>query len=113
MIGSLIKAPALDPIGGILLSLYIIYEWAETLLETVTKLSGRVCGSQEISRALYLILRFKAVTSVSALECYHSGDDIIVEADVVLPHDIALKEAHDIGEVLTYALECLNEVERA
>ncbi|KDN39758.1 hypothetical protein K437DRAFT_258933 [Tilletiaria anomala UBC 951] len=113
VLGAFLKAPALDPIGGIALSIYIISEWVHTLAETVTKLSGSVCGSHEIARALYLILRFKAVRSVSAFEMFHSGDDMIVECDLVLPSTINLKDAHDVAEIMTYCTECLSEVERA
>jgi divalent metal cation (Fe/Co/Zn/Cd) transporter len=37
----------------------------------------------------------------------------LVEVDVVLPHAMALKEAHDIGEGLQIKLERLPEVARA
>ncbi|PWN38407.1 uncharacterized protein FA14DRAFT_143465 [Meira miltonrushii] len=113
VVGSKLGWPALDPIGGVCLSIYIIAEWLETLTETVTKLSGAVGSSHDISRALYLILRFRSVNSVSALEVYHAGDDMIVEADVVLPHTMALKEAHDAGEVITYGMELLSGIERS
>ena len=86
-------------------SLYIIYEWLSTLFETITKLSGAVGASESISRSLYMITRFNAIKSVSAFELYHSGDDIIVEADVVLPQAITLKDAHDIGEILQVRCE--------
>lgn len=113
VIGSKLGWPALDPVGGVCLSIYIIHEWLETLTETVSKLTGAVGSSQDISRALYLILRFRSVNSVSAFELYHAGDDMIVEADVVLPHSLALKEAHDLGEIITYCTEGIALIERA
>lgn len=84
----------------------------ETLAETVTKLSGAVASASEISRALYLVTRFRSVNSISAFELYHSGDNMIAEADMVLPHSIPLKEAHDLGEVIVYCAESLSEIER-
>lgn len=36
-----------------------------------------------------------------------------MEVDIVLPEDMTLKEAHDIGEPLQQKLESLPEVERA
>ncbi|KAE8219648.1 hypothetical protein CF319_g6695 [Tilletia indica] len=110
--GSLLHAPALDPIGGIVLSLYIIKEWLETLGSTVTRLSGAVAGKEHLARALYLVTRFRQVKAVSAFELYYSGDEVIAEADVVLPINTALKEAHDVCEVVTYCLEVL-DIERA
>ncbi|PWN46750.1 hypothetical protein IE53DRAFT_391089 [Violaceomyces palustris] len=113
ILGEKLGIPALDPIGGTLLSLYIIHEWIETLMETVNKLSGSVASSEDVSRCLYLVTRFNSVLSVSAFELFHSGDDLIVEADVVLPRSIALKEAHDLGEIITYCTESIQGVERA
>jgi len=111
-VGSLLKAPALDPIGGIVLSLYIIKEWLETLASTVTRLSGAVAGKEHLARALYLVTRFRSVKAVSAFELYYSGDEVIAEADVVLPLNTPLKEAHDVCEVITYCLEVI-DIERA
>lgn len=113
VIGSKFSWPALDPIGGICLSIYIIAEWLDTLTETVSKLTGAAGTSQDISRALYLVLRFRSINSISAFEMYHAGDDMIVEADVVLPHALALKEAHDLGEIIVYSTEMLGGIERA
>ncbi|PWZ01277.1 hypothetical protein BCV70DRAFT_199620 [Testicularia cyperi] len=113
VVGSKLGWPALDPIGGILLSIYIIYEWIETLWETVSKLSGAVATPIDISKCLYCIVRFNSVRSVSAFELFHSGDNLIVEADIVLPHSISLKESHDLGEIITYCTENIAEVERS
>ena len=113
VIGSLIHAPALDPLGGVILSLYIIKEWLATLGETITKLSGAACGSHEIARPLYLLTRFKSILSVGAFEVYHAGDDMIVEADLVLPIDSSLKDSHDLVETATLGLECLTGILRA
>ncbi len=112
-VGSLLHMPIFDPLGGVLLSLHIIREWLETLAETVARLSGAVCGSQEIARALYLVTRFKSVYSVGQFEVYWSGDESIVEADIILPYDLPLKEAHDIGEIVSYCLESTSGVARA
>ncbi|SJX66573.1 related to cation diffusion facilitator 10 [Sporisorium reilianum f. sp. reilianum] len=113
IVGSKLGWPALDPIGGVVLSVYIIYEWIETLWETVSKLSGAVASATEISKCLYCVVRFNSVNSVSAFELFHSGDNLIVEADIVLPHSISLKEAHDLGEIITYCTENITGVERS
>ncbi len=43
---------------------------------------------------------------------YYFGNRIIAEVDVVLPEDMPLKLAHDIGETLQIAIEKLPFVER-
>ena len=47
------------------------------------------------------------------MRCYTFGDTYFAEIDVVLPPDMPLCEAHDIGESLQEKVESLNEVERA
>ncbi|CAO1616488.1 unnamed protein product [Parajaminaea phylloscopi] len=111
-LGSWLGLPALDPIGGVVLSLYIISEWLGTLVETTTKLSGARASPAELARVLYLVHRFKAVEYVSACEVYHTGDDLTVEMDIVLPVETPLKGAHDYGEIITYCVETLPAVER-
>lgn len=104
-LGSWLCMPALDPIGGIVLSLYIISEWLATLVETTTKLSGARASPQELARILYLVARFRSVEYISSCEVYHTGDDLTVEMDIILPVTMPLKQAHDLGEIATYATE--------
>lgn len=94
-------------------SLYIISEWLSTLIATTTKLSGARASSSDLARVLYLITRFKSVKSISACEMYYAGDETVVEADVVLPVGMPLKEVHDTMEILAYCLETMPSVGRA
>ncbi|CAC5403466.1 Metal tolerance protein 6,Metal tolerance protein 9,Metal tolerance protein 10,Metal tolerance protein 5 [Mytilus coruscus] len=53
------------------------------------------------------------VQYVDTVRAFHFGNNFLVEVDIVLPEDMTLKEAHDIGEPLQQKLERLKEVERA
>jgi len=53
------------------------------------------------------------VTHVDTVRAFHFGNDFLVEVDIVLPADMTLMEAHDIGESLQQRLENLQGVERA
>ncbi len=44
---------------------------------------------------------------------YYFGNRLLVELDIVLAETMPLKEAHDIGESLQFAIERLDIVERA
>jgi hypothetical protein len=50
---------------------------------------------------------------VDTVRAYHLANGYLVEVDIVLPHDMMLKEAHDIGESLQHRLEAVEMVERA
>ena len=113
VIGQYLGWRLLDPIGGGLLSLYIISEWVATLADTTSKLTGKVASAQDVSRCLYLVSRFSLVQAISGFEMYHVGDTMVAEVDVVLPMSFKLKEAHDLGEIITYCIESLTGIERA
>ncbi|KAL7410980.1 cation efflux family-domain-containing protein [Mrakia frigida] len=86
----------LDPLGGVVLSIYIIYEWLQTLHENFINLSGRMADHDEFCRILYLVSRFKGIIEISEIQIYHVGEDFIVEVDVILPPNTSLHCAHDL-----------------
>ncbi|KAJ6508624.1 hypothetical protein C8R45DRAFT_1208266, partial [Mycena sanguinolenta] len=70
-VGELLKIRQLDPLGGALLSIWVlavIVEWIHTLLENFVKLSGRIASPDHHFRVLYLVSQFKPVLQVSYLE---------------------------------------------
>ncbi|KIH50979.1 cation efflux family protein [Ancylostoma duodenale] len=77
----------LDPIGAILVSIYILYTWVNTGWEHLSKLSGKSAKPEFINR--------------------------IIKVHIVLDEDMPLKVAHDISETLQINIESLPEVERA
>ncbi|KAG2403855.1 Metal tolerance protein [Vigna angularis] len=54
-----------------------------------------------------------AVRHIDTVRAYTFGSHYFVEVDIVLPADMQLQEAHDIGESLQEKLELLPEIERA
>ncbi|KAK4055623.1 hypothetical protein OIV83_000169 [Microbotryomycetes sp. JL201] len=113
-VGQLLGWRVLDPIGGLLLSVYIIVEWIETLFDNVVKLTGRRAMPSEHQRVAYLLTRFSPlIRGVQHLSVYHAGDHYVVEVDIVLPPDIALTTAHDLGEAAQYSIEQLEGIDRA
>ena len=41
------------------------------------------------------------------------AEAMVAEVDVVLPMSFQLKEAHDLGEIITYCIESITGIERA
>lgn len=103
-----------DPAGALFLSCYIIYCWGETALEHIDHLTGATASSEDRQALLYLCSRFaESILQITALNAYHTGDRLTVEVDIVLDAKSSLRDSHDIGEALQYALETLPFVERA
>lgn len=114
LVGNWMEWNWLDPVGAILLSVYIIYEWMGVLLENIRRLTGQAASADDLKELTYMAYRFsKKIVAVDTVRSYYIGDRLLVEIDIVLPPDCPLQEAHDIGEALQNALELLENVERA
>ena len=96
----------LDPLGGIILSLYVIINWSSTSSTHIQNLTGCAATADERNVLLYLTMRFaKTIKQIQGLQAYHSGDKLNVEVDCVLDEGTSLRDSHDLGESLQYVLE--------
>lgn len=107
----------LDPVGALLLSIYVIVSWSMTAFEHIENLAGAVADPKDYKVVLYMAYRFaECIKQITALKVYHAGDNLNVEIDIVFDtenFDLTFRDAHDIAEALQYALETLPMVERA
>ncbi|KAK9127156.1 hypothetical protein Syun_015953 [Stephania yunnanensis] len=104
----------MDPAGAIILALYTIYSWSSTVLENVNSLVGRSAEPEYLRKLTYLCWNHhQAIRHIDTVRAYTFGSYYFVEVDIVLPSDMPLREAHDVGEALQEKLECLPEIERA
>jgi len=113
-VGFYTKTWWLDAMGGILLSFYVIYNWAGTSASHIRNLAGAAATPDERNILLYLTMRFaKTIKQIQGLQAYHAGDKLNVEVDIVLDENISLRDSHDLGESLQYVLESVPTVDRA
>ncbi|KAF2546085.1 hypothetical protein F2Q70_00020027 [Brassica cretica] len=104
----------IDPSGAILIALYTIGTWARTVLENVHSLIGRSAPPDFLAKLTFLIWNHhEQIKHIDTVRAYTFGSHYFVEVDIVLPEDMRLQEAHNIGETLQEKLEQLAEVERA
>jgi cation diffusion facilitator family transporter len=114
LIGHKLNLWWLDPLGAAGLSLFIIYDWAGTCLENVTRLTGEAASNNLERKVLFMAYRFAPlVEGFKSMKCYHAGDGVCVEIDVLMREDEPLSRCHDVAETLQYCLEGLKEVDRA
>ncbi|KAK0840387.1 hypothetical protein LTR03_010613 [Friedmanniomyces endolithicus] len=104
----------LDALGGVVLSIYVIFSWSGVCLDHIRKLTGCAATADERNVLLYLTMRFaKTIKQIQELQAYHAGDKLNVEVDIVLDEGTSLKDSHDLGESLQYVLESVPNVDRA
>ncbi|RWV97237.1 hypothetical protein BHE74_00002699 [Ensete ventricosum] len=104
----------IDPVGAVILALYTIRTWSMTVLENVNSLVGRSAAPEYLQKLTYLCWNHhKAIRHIDTVRAYTFGSHYFVEVDIVLPSEMPLREAHDIGEALQEKLEQLPQIERA
>lgn len=95
----------LDPLGGMLLSLYVIINWSRTSATHIRNLTGAAASADERNILLYTTMRFaKTIKQIQGIEAYHAGDKLNVEVDIVVDEYTSLRDSHDLGESLQYVL---------
>jgi len=104
----------LDPIGAILVSIYIAVTWYITGREHLAMLSGKTAEPDFINRIIKVCIDHdKRIDFIDTVYVYHFGTRFLVEVHVVMDADMSLRVAHDISESLQINIESLPEVERA
>ena len=114
LLGHLLSLWWLDPLGAALLSLFIIYDWSDTCIQNIARLTGSAVSDRILQKVLLLAWRFAPVVEgYKTLTAYHAGDGVWVEVDVIMKEGEKVGRAHDVAETLQYCLEGLREVDRA
>jgi divalent metal cation (Fe/Co/Zn/Cd) transporter len=104
----------LDPLGGLFLSFYIMWNWGQTAAEYIRRLTGAAASADDHSILLYMTMRFsRVIRKIQNLKAYYASDKLNVEVDLVLDEGTSLRDSHDVGESLQYILESVPTVDRA
>lgn len=102
-----------DPVGAILIGVYIIVNWFITAYEQIKMITGYTASPDFINKLTWLILQHdNRICYIDDLKAFHFGNNYLVEVDLVLPETIGFRDSHDLGETLQIKLEKLEEVER-
>ena len=103
-----------DPLGAMAMSVYIVINWWRTGREHIKMLTGYTAQPEFISKLTWVSLNHhEKILKIDTVRAFHFGNNFLVEVDIVLPMNMQLEEAHDIGESLQHRLESLDGVERA
>jgi divalent metal cation (Fe/Co/Zn/Cd) transporter len=87
--------------------------WAQTGLHYFRCLAGRTAEPRFLSQLTFIASHHHdAIQQIDTVRAYHFGEGFLVEIDVVVPPNMLLREAHDVGESLQFKIEKLPQVER-
>jgi len=101
-----------DPVAGVLISIYIIWTWVMTGHEQVEMIVGKKAEPEFLRMIQELAEAHHPCVTLDEMKAYHFGPKYLVELEVVMPEETPLRESHDIGVELQHKIEMLEEVER-
>ena len=101
-----------DPIGAVVISVYIIWSWAQTGLEQLDLVVGRAADPAFLDLVREMAETHDPTATLDQIRAYHFGPRFLVEVEIVLQPDTPLRESHDVGIVLQHKIERLEQVER-
>ncbi|XP_033764124.1 metal tolerance protein 11-like isoform X3 [Pecten maximus] len=102
-----------DPVGAILISLYIAVTWYILGRIQVRIITGLTAKPEFLSKIIWICLNHhRDIRYVTSVKAVHSGYTFVVEVGILLPEDMSLKAAHTIGESLEKVLENTQHVDR-
>ncbi|KAJ1718720.1 hypothetical protein LPJ53_006356 [Coemansia erecta] len=104
----------IDPIGGLIVALFIMRSWASMAISQARLLIGASASTQLLNQLTYMaMVHDPRIQFVDTVRAYHVGEDVYVEIDIVMDENTPLYESHDVGESLQILVEKQPGVQRA
>jgi cation diffusion facilitator family transporter len=113
IIGSDYIHPLLDPIAGVLVSLWIFRAAYSVGKENLGFLTGSSPDEETKEKILEAARSVPGVISVHQMVTEFVGPKIVVDIHIDVDQNINLKEAHDISDRVADAVQSLPQVDRA
>ena len=103
----------IDPAGGILISLYILWRWYEISLDQVRMIVGITAPREFITEVEGIVSSHDNLMIMDKVTAYHFGQRYVCEIEVVMDPETTLQVSHDMAMELQHKVEGLANVERA
>lgn len=113
IIGVYYGYPFLDPIAGILISLWIIYTGYSIGVENIDYLMGKSPGPELTAEIEGAARGVKGVIGTNTLRAHYVGPFIHVELHVEVAKDISTFESHEICVRVEDAIERIEAIDKA
>lgn len=105
ILGAQLGFPALDPIAGIIVSLFIIKVGVDLYIKSVKELIDESASEELIIEMEEKIFSIEGVKGIKSLKSRVFGNKIYVDLEVFVDENITVKEGHDIAEKVHDKLE--------
>lgn len=105
ILGARLGIPALDPIAGVIVSIFIIKVGVNLYMKSVRELVDESASEEIIKKIEEKTKSIKGVRGIKSLKTRIFGNKIYVDLEILVDAYISVKEGHDISERVHDKLE--------
>ncbi|XP_061196691.1 uncharacterized protein LOC133204968 [Saccostrea echinata] len=103
----------LDPIGAIIISLYIAITWYITGRDQTKLLTGYKADPVIVSKLIWICMNHhNLIESVNHVSAYHVGYEIAVELDICVSAELSNYKAQEVKDSLKTRLEKVDDISK-
>jgi len=113
ILGSNLIHPLLDPLAGLLVSLWIFKAAFDAGRENIGFLTGAGADEALRQKIIQTASKIEGVGNIHHMMSEYVGPKLVVDMHINLPGDASLIHVHDIEDAVIEALEAMPEVDRA
>lgn len=105
ILGARLGMPALDPIAGIIVSVFVIKVGVELYIKSVRELVDEAASEDIVGMIEEKTISIEGVREIKNLKTRIFGNKIYVDIEILVDYDITVKMGHDIAERVHDKLE--------
>ena len=103
--GARMGFPVMDPLAGILISLFILKAAADIFKETIDKLTDHACSPEFEQQIRSCVMTCDEVKGIDLLRTREFGRRVYVDLEIRVDGTVSLREAHQTAETVHDLLE--------
>jgi len=111
--GTLMGYPWLDPVAGLVISVWIIYTGYRIGMENIAYLMGQAPEPHLLEEIRKAALSVKGVKGLNTVKAHYVGPFIHVEIHIKVDKTLPTIESHGIGEEAANRVESIGTIEKA
>lgn len=111
--GNVLGVRVLDPLAGIAIGLYVIWQGYAIGKENIDYLTGRAPPPSVVEKIRHAAQRVKGVKGVHEIRAHYVGSFVQVQLHVRVSKDLHTKKSHAIGKEVERAVESIPGIQKA
>ncbi len=113
LVGARLGHPILDPLAGLVISLWIMYTGYHIGMENIDYLMGKAPEPALMEEITEATLAVKGVKALNTVRAHYVGNFIHVEIHVEVDKMLPTIDSHAIGEEVEKSVEAIRSIEKA